>query len=493
MTAPRLLAPVMALCWIVGACAVGPDFQSPAAPQADHYVAGGDPAGTGAAQGTAQRFGTAAGIEADWWALFKSSKINDAVAQAVGANPGLDAARANLRQSQYKLQAGYGVFYPAIGADASAVREKISPQEFGGATSGGVFNLFSLGATVSYALDIWGGERRMVEGLEAQVEFERDALRGAYLTLSANVVDALIARAAYGAEIEATRQLIAVEAEQVRLAEVQVRSGTATYATALALKSQLAATQAQIPALEQKLSQTDDVLATLVGRLPSDWAPPDIRLADLSLPRDLPLSLPSELVRQRPDILMAESSAHAASAAVGVATAAMFPSLTISGGYGFAANKTGDMFGASSKFWSAGADLASPVIQGDALWENRKAAVEAYTAAMAGYRQTVLAAFAQVADTLRALEHDAGILAAEDDALAAAERSLSLIQANYKAGVANYTEVLAADGLYHQAVIADIGAQATRYQDTVALFAALGGGWWNAVSGPEKADGSLTP
>ncbi len=487
MIAPRLLAPVMALCWIVGACAVGPDFQSPAAPQADHYAGGGDPDATVSAQGVGQRFETAARIEADWWALFKSPKVDEAVAQAIGGNPGLDAARANLRQSQYKLQAGYGVFFPAIGADASVVREKFSPQEFGQTTSGSVFNLFSLGATVSYALDIWGGERRMVEGLAAQVEFERNALRGAYLSLTANVVDALIARAAYGAEIEATRQLISVERDQVRLAEVQARSGTATYATALALKSQLAATQAQIPALEQKLSQTDDVLATLVGRLPSDWTPPDIRLTDLSLPRDLPVSLPSELVRQRPDILMAESSAHAASAAIGVATAAMFPSLTISGGYGFAANKTTDLFGPGSKFWSAGADLATPVIQGDALWENRKAAVEAYGAAMAGYRQTVLAAFAQVADTLRALEHDAQILAAEDEALAAAARSLALVQANYASGLANYTEVLAADGLYHQAAIAEIGARAARYQDTVALFAALGGGWWNTPSGKIEA------
>ena len=305
-------------------------------------------------------------------------------------------------------------------------------------------------------------------------------MRGTYLTLSANVVNALIAAAAYRAEIDATRDLIAMEQEQVHLAEIQSTSGTAPYSTVLSLRSQLASTEASVPQLEQKLTQTIDLLASLTGHAPSQWNPLDLKFSDITLPPDVPVSLPSELVRQRPDILAAEATAHAASANIGVATAAMLPSLTLNGGFGFGANSTGTLFGPASKFWSIGGDIATPVIQGDSLYLKRESAIEAYRSTLAAYRQTVLGAFAQVADTLRALEHDAQALMAEDEALSTASQSLHLVQTNYSAGLANYTDVLIADGQYRQALIAQLQTKALRYQDTVALFAALGGGWWNA-------------
>jgi NodT family efflux transporter outer membrane factor (OMF) lipoprotein len=449
-------------------------------------MAGGDPVSTVAASGAAQAFSRGAKIEADWWTLFRSPQVDAVIRLAIGDNPGLQAAQANLRQSHDLLRSGYGIFYPSVGANFDATRQNYSPEKIGGRGPGSIFNLFTLSATVSYALDIFGGERRTIEGMAAEADLQRDTELGVELTLSANIVNALIAKAAYRAEIDATRQLIDLEKRQVGLAEVQARAGTAPYSSVLSLRSQLAATEASIPQLEQKLSQTDDLLATLVGRTPAEWTPPAISFSDLALPAKLPVSLPSELVSQRPDILAAEATAHAASANIGVATAAMLPAVTLSGTYGANNSAASQLFAAGSKFWSFGADVATPVFEGGTLWFKRKAAVDSYQAAIAGYRQTVIGAFAQVADTLRALEHDAATLAADDDALSAAAEALRLVQANYAAGLANYTDVLIADGQFHQAQISDLQARAVRYQDTVALFAALGGGWWNASNLPPE-------
>ena len=470
----------VALAGLLAGCAVGPDFVRPAAPADDHYAGGGDPQATVAADDDAQRFTPGAAIAADWWTLFKSPQIDAVIKQAIDHNPGLAAASASLRQSQDALRAGYGVFYPALGAGFDASRERYSPARVGQSGPGSIFNLFTLSATVNYALDVFGGQRRQVEALGAAVDVQRNLERGTYLALAANVANALIAKAAYGAEIDATRALIALEREQVRLAQVQAGAGTAPYSTVLSLRSQLATVEATIPQLEQKLSQTDDLLATLAGRTPGTWQAPSITFADLSLPQDLPVSLPSDLARQRPDILAAEATAHAASADIGVATAAMFPSFTLTGGYGVNNTSGASLFAAGSRFWSGGLDVATPIIQGPTLWFQRKAAIDSYQAALAQYRQTVLAAFAQVADTLRGLEHDAQVLTAEHEALDTARQALQLVQANYTAGIATYTDVLIADAQYHQAVIADLQARAVRYQDTVALFTALGGGWWNA-------------
>lgn len=484
MSAPNSLAARMLAFGVatalLGGCAVGPSFQRPSSPAVSQYLRGGDPAITSAAQGVSQRFTRAAPMAADWWQLFRSEKLDELIAQALAGNPGLAAAQASLRSSQDNLRSGYGIFFPHLAAAADATRERDVPVALGlHNIPSSVFNLYTLSGSVSYALDLFGGERRLVEGLGAELDAQRATERATYVTLLANIVDTVVARAAYRSETEATQRLIELAREQVRLAQVQVQAGTQPYSTVLSLQGQLASFEASIPQLEQKVTQSEDLLAALAGQLPPDFVVPDIHLSDLSLPRDLPVSLPSDLVRQRPDILVAEATAHAASANIGVATAAMLPSLSLTGAYSANATSINQLFAASGRAWSAGASITQPLFQGGTLWFKRKAAVDDYQQSVAFYRQTVLGAFQQVADTLRALEHDAAVLAAEDEAQSSAAQALHLVQTNYAAGLSTYLDVLNADSQYHQAEIADVEALATRYQDTVALYVALGGGWWN--------------
>jgi NodT family efflux transporter outer membrane factor (OMF) lipoprotein len=468
----------------LASCAVGPNFHSPAAPRVQRYSSE-DPVTTAAAHGVAQQLSGTADVAADWWKQFHSAALEGIVTDALHNNPGLEAAEASLRASQNTLRSGYGIFFPAIDAAAGAARERFAPASLGESAAGSVFNLFTLGATVSYALDLFGGQRRLVEELRAQVDVSRAEERAAYLALTSNVVNSVIAEAAYRAEVQDTRRLIDLQTEQVRIAEVQFTAGTQPYSAVLALRSQLAASQAAVPQLEQKLAQTEDLLAALSGTTPGEWRDPGVGLDDLQLPAELPVSVPSALVRHRPDVMASEATAHAASAAIGVATAAMLPSVTLTGSFERLSNKADVLFPKAGRAWSAGADASAPLFQGGTLWFRRKAALDAYAQATALYRQAVLAAFEQVADALRALDHDASALAAQDEALDAARQALRLTQANYAAGIAGYLDVLNADAQLQQSEIANIQALALRYQDTVALYAALGGGWWNAP--PESA------
>jgi NodT family efflux transporter outer membrane factor (OMF) lipoprotein len=311
------------------------------------------------------------------------------------------------------------------------------------------------------------------------VDFQRYSVAGTYLALSGNIVNTVIARAAYLEEIKATGQIIDMLKEQNRITEIQAQAGTVPYSNVLSIRSQLASAEATLPPLRQKVNQADHLLATLAGRMPSEWTPAEVELADLTLPVDLPITLPSEFVRQRPDILAAEAQLHSASADIGVATAALYPSFTLNGSYGLENTSFSNLFKNTSSIWSLGPDITAPLFHGGTLRSKRQAAIEAYSQSLANYRQTVLSAFAQVADTLRALEHDAETLNAQSQSLDSAEKALRLMQANYEAGLVNYVQVLIADNLYHQAKIGYLQAQAQRFQDTVAIFVALGGGWWN--------------
>ena len=464
---------------MLGACAVGPDYVRPAPPDADRYTREPLAATTVAADDQTQYFNSDALLMADWWRLFKSAQLDAAVRQAIANNPTLQAAEASLRQSQHKLRAGYGVFFPQVGAEVDAARERIVPEKQGLQTPPSVFNLITLSGTIGYALDIFGGERRTLEGLKAQVDYQRYASKAAYLTLSANVVNTSIARAAYVAEVRTTEELIELQKQELKSTEVEVRVGATAYSDVLSLRGLIAANEATLAPLKQLISQTEDLLATLEGTVPSKAALPDIDLTGLSLPLDLPVSLPSELARQRPDILSSEAALHAASANIGVATAAMFPSVSLSATYGAAGSSFGTLSAANDRFWSIGPSATIPVFQGGTLWYGRKAAIDAYQVAQATYRQTVLDAFAQVADALKALEHDAQSLQARVDARRAAGETLKLLQVNYRAGLVAYLEVWAADVQFREATIGYLQAVAQRYQDTVALFVALGGGWWN--------------
>lgn len=473
-------------------CMVGPDFVPPAAPTVTKYTSG-DEAATEAAP---QHFSTDASLPPDWWRLFASPALNDAVRQGLDASPTIAAAEANLRGAQNELRAGQGVFYPQVNAGVDATRERPSHNATPAKLNEGVFNLFTASATISYALDIFGGERRTVEALAASVDYQRNVARAASLTLASNIANTMIAAAAYESEIEATDEIVTTEKEQVRLAEVQAKAGTANYAGVLSLQTQLDATQAQLPALRQKLSQSQDLLAVLRGSFPAEAPAAHLDFADLTLPHTLPLSTPAALVRQRPDILEAEAALHAASAEIGVATAAMLPSITLDGTFGLSDTSTLGLLASGSRVWGIGAGLTQPVFRGGTLLSERNAAIDAYKASSANYRQTVLVAFEQVADTLRGLQHDAEALEISDRGLQTASRAQSLTQANYKAGLATWSDVLVANAQYHQARIANIEARAAQYQDTVALYVALGGGWWNGAgtsTATEARQSATTP
>ncbi|MGD0282870.1 MAG: TolC family protein, partial [Dissulfurispiraceae bacterium] len=265
-------------------CAVGPDFVRPEPPQVKSYTHGTDPAATIPADGQAQVFEQGGSMAADWWRLFNSSSLDVAIKDAIAGNPTLQAAQASLRQSQDNLRAGYGVFYPQLNAGFDATRQKSSPASLGLRSSGSIFNLFTLQGTVSYALDVFGGERRAVESLQAHVDFQSYEVKGTYLTLSGNIVNAIIARAAYGEQIKAAGQIISLDREQVDISEAQWEAGTVPYSNVLSLRSQLAAEEAALPPLRQKLSQTEDLLATLTGHTPAEYTPPQVDWADLTLP-----------------------------------------------------------------------------------------------------------------------------------------------------------------------------------------------------------------
>lgn len=479
---PRFLAGVLGL----ASCAVGPDYVRPEAPRDKGYTSEAASTANANAVSASQKVSMSNGLAPDWWRLLHCAPLDAVVADALAHNPNLEVAQATLRKSQDSLRAGYGVFFPQADVGANAARQRYSPERVGSPLPASVFNLYTLSGTVTYALDVWGGQRRAVEGLRAQVDAQRYTLIGAYQMLSGNVVTTVIAAAAYQAQIDATNELLRLEDDQVRLGRAQAEAGTIPYSNVLSLESQIALTRATLPPLEQKIEQARHLLATLTGHLPGEWSPPAIPLADLVLPREVPVSLPSALVRQRPDILVAEAQLHANTAQVGVATAAMLPSFTLSASYGANNTTPGNLGASNSMFWGVLGGVTQPIFHGGELYYQRKAAVDSRDVAAATYRQTVLGAFQQVADGLRALDHDGRELEAEQQALASAEAAFHLVQIDYDSGLVSYLEVLNANGQYLQSRLGFIQAQAQRLEDTVALFVALGGGWWNATAATEN-------
>lgn len=476
-----VLAALAALAALLGGCAVGPDFVAPKAPAVEGYLRAGERAQTAEGDGIAQRFAASTEVPPDWWRMFDSPELTRAMATAVAANPTLQVAQANLRAADASLRAGAGVFYPQVAASAEGTRQAVVPARLGQAGAPSLFNLWTLGASVSYVLDVFGGNRRAVESLAAQAEAQRYAVAAAYLTLTGNLVNTAIARAGYAAQIDTTRTLIAVVREQVDITHAQVEAGVVPHASELSVAAQLAALEASLPPLEHKRDQAEHLEATLMGQYPALAEPIPVSLASLRLPVDLPQLLPSALVQQRPDVLAAQARLHVASAEVGVATAAMLPTFTLSAAYARESNQAARLFGAGAGAWSLGAGMAAPIFQGGSLYYRRQAAQAALQAADADYRQVVLAAFEQVADALRALEHDAAQVDAQARAQEAARVALEELQAGYRAGTTSYLQVLTADAQFQQAAIGYLQARAQRLQDTVALFVALGGGWRNAA------------
>lgn len=464
-------------------CAVGPDFRKPDDPTTKTYTAAALPDQTVAAPvagGEAQRFIFQKEITAQWWTLFHSPALDTLIRQALAENPSLAAAQATLHQAQENRRAAYGTLWPSVDASASASRQQPSGTSSGLAdVSLSPFNLYNASVAVSYTLDVFGASRRELEALQAQIDYQAFQLEGAYLALSSNIVTTIVREAALRAQIEATQAIVSVQQEQLERVEQQFALGGLALSDVLAQRAQLAQTKATIPPLEKELAQTRHLLAVLIGRLPSEAKLPEFKLDSLQLPRELPISLPSDLARQRPDIRAAEALLHIASAQVGVATANLYPRITLSGAYGTQALKTGDLFSGGTVIWNLGGQLLQPVFHGGALNAQRRAAVAAYDQATAQYRETVLLAFRNVADVLEALEADARTLEAQAVAATAAQETLDLTDKQFNLGAVSYLALLNAQRQYQQTRIGLVQAQAQRFADTAALFQALGGGWWN--------------
>jgi NodT family efflux transporter outer membrane factor (OMF) lipoprotein len=463
---------------------VGPDFHRPDSPSTSQYTEHSLPQEIVSSPGTAgasQRFVSGADISAQWWALYRSEPLDRLIREAIADSPNLAAAQATLREAKENLIASTGsLLYPQVDANLSAAREKISAAQLFGGTGGqtNIFNLYNATVNVSYALDIFGGNRRELEGLQALVDYQNYQLEGSYLALTSNIVTTAVREAQLRAQISATRDIIAAEEKQLDLTQRQYQLGAVARLGVLALKTELEQTRATLPPLERDLASTRHQLAVLAGRLPSEASLPVFELDAFTLPQELPVTLPSELVRQRPDIRASEALLHQASAQIGVATANLYPKITLTGDFGSSTNQFHNMF-AGPSVWSIGAGLLQPLFHGGALEAQRRSAVAAYDAANSQYRETVLQAFQNVADALRALEADARTLSAQAEAETAARQTLDLTTRQFQLGGASYLALLIAQRQYQQAKLALAQAQGTRFADTAALFQALGGGWWN--------------
>lgn len=461
---------VVVVAVLMAGCAVGPDFERPAAPPVKAYTAEPLP----------QQFKDGADIPAQWWELFHSPALNQLVESALKANPSLQSAQASLRQAHEYVLAARGELLPSVNANGSATRERFVGAQFGQPNyPGSSFSLYNASVSVSYGIDLFGEARRALESVAAQEDFQRFQLEGAYLTLTSNVVTAAVQEASLRAQIAATREIIDAESQQLDVLQNQYTVGGVALSSVLAQKTLLAQSRATLPALEKQLALIRNQLATLAGHFPSENGQAAFDLEMLQLPQELPVSLPSKLVEQRPDIRAAESLLHSASAQIGVATANMFPQLTLTGGLGSVSTTAGGLFGQGSGIWNLGANLAQPIFRGGTLLHQKRASVAAYDAAAAQYRSVVLSAFQDVANVLDALQSDANIFQAQTAAAQAAGDNLEIARKQYQIGAASYLTLLNAQQAYQQTRIALAQARASRYADTAALFQSLGGGWWN--------------
>jgi NodT family efflux transporter outer membrane factor (OMF) lipoprotein len=475
-------AAVLATALLAG-CAVGPNFKKPAAPEVSRYTPSPLATTSGAANvagGEPQCFLSGEDIPGEWWTLFHSQPLDDLIERSLKANPDIMAAQAALDVARENVLAQKGAYYPSVAGSFSASRQKTSGELAPIPNSNAFyFSLYTPQVSVSYVPDVFGLNRRTVESLEAQAEQARFALAATHITLSANVAAAAIQEASLRAQIAATHELIAISTEMLRVLRDQFAKGYADRLELAAQESQLAQVTATLPPLVKQLAQQRDLLAALSGSFPSQGPAEEFELSSLQLPQELPLSLPSQLVAQRPDVRQAGENLHSASAQIGIAVANRLPNITLTADAGTMALEGSRMFTQSAGFWTLAGTVTQPIFEGGALLHKERAARAAYIEASEQYRSAVLTAFQNVADTLNALEQDANALKAAAAAKDAAGVTLGLAKQQWKSGYANYLSLLNAEQTYQQAVISLIQAQANRYADTAALFQALGGGWWN--------------
>jgi NodT family efflux transporter outer membrane factor (OMF) lipoprotein len=489
---PRMLRfnAILSIFGLIGGCAVGPNFKKPAAPEVSDYTA---PALTSTAAtpnavgGEAQHFASGSDISADWWTLFHSAPLNSLIEQSLKNNPDLKAAQAALSVARENVLAQRGLYYPSATASFAASRQRQSGQIAPTLNSNAfLYNLFTPEVTISYVPDVFGLNRRTVESLKAQEQGVRFQMIAAYTTLTSNVVVTAIQQSSLQMQVQATRELIDSNSKALEVLKYQFAKGYASQVDVAAQESQLAQVAATLPPLVKQLAQLHDLLAALTGRFPNQAADEKFDLSSLQLPEELPVSLPSTLVAQRPDVLQAEANWHDASAKIGIAIANRLPSFPLTANAGSSAPFMSQLFTAGTGFWGIGVDATAPLFQGGQLLHQERAAKAAYTQAAEQYRSAVLAAFQNVADTLTALEQDAEALKTAQAAADAAKVTLDLVQRQWQGGYAGYLALLSAEQADRQTRITLVQAQASRYADTAALFQALGGGWWNRADLADK-------
>lgn len=464
-------AAIAAAAALLAACTVGPDFQRPATSTDQAYTNEslghvGQPGGQQLVSGT--------NPSADWWTGFGSPELNRTMQQALAGNRSLVSAQANLAQARETVLAAGGSLYPQVSGDAGAGRQKYGAQ-FSGSQVFPPFTYFSVGPSVSYVLDYNGGQHRAIEQQQALAEAQIYQSQAAYLGVTGNVTQQALNIAALRAQIAAVEELLQEDQKNVTLTQTAFDTGTVSRIDLLSAQSQLANDQTLLPPLRQQLSVARHALAILAGKTPAAFTAPDFDLDHLRLPQNLPLSLPSELAHRRPDILAAEARVHAAVANVGVATARLYPQLTLTASVSQQSTQLSHLFEKSANAWGLAAGLTGPIFDGGTLRAERRGAQAAAKAAVADYEQAVLNAFGQVADVLTALDHDTEQLAAQQKALDTAAANLDLTRQSYQVGNSGILQVLDAERLYQQARLGYIRAQAQRYQDTAQLYLALGG------------------
>ena|SRR5215813_3663234 len=468
---------------VLTGCAVGPRYHALSPPTVTGYTSEPQPPTTVSSPGVAgsqQVLNSSMDIPAQWWTLFQSPELDRLVREALANSPTLAAARARLKQAQEEANARTGATkYPSASLTISAQREQVNLTSFGiPFPSPPPFGLFNGSVAVSYALDLFGANRRLIEGLNAQAEYQGWELLAARLMLAGNVVAAAIRQAELQAQIHVTRQMLALQQQQLEITKHRVQAGGLATLNISQQRTLVEQTRADLPLLEQQLDVVNHQLAVLIGRSPAEADIRPISLDQLHLPEDLPLRLPSALVRQRPDIRAAEALMHQASANVGVATANLYPQITLTTSGG----AIGSSFTNGGPVWSFGASLVQPIFKGGSLRAEQRKAVAAYEEAGANYQQVVLEAFEQVADSLRAIDNDAKTLQARSEAAAQAEATYNTAMQRYAAGGISQLSLLDAQRQYLQTVLDRTTVAANRYADSASLFEALGGGWWNELT-----------
>lgn len=465
---------------VLGGCAVGPNFKPPAPPPVSGYLKEPLPSKVG----SDQKLVVGMDIPGQWWTLFHSTTLSGLVQEALRENPTVAAAQAALRAANEMTAAQRGTYFPSLQAGYAFSRQRnpvgtLSPTLSSGAS---IFNLHTAQVSVSYVFDVFGANRRQVESVQAQADWQRYQREATYLTLASNVVTAAIQEAALRAQIAATDDIVRSEREAAGILRHQYELGSIAGTDVMAQEAALAAAQATLPPLQKQLAQQRHLLTALAGRFPDEEPAARFELSALALPQDLPVSLPAQLVRQRPDVLAAEAQMHAASANVGVAIANLLPQITLTASQGGTSTVLGDLLASGNTFWTAGAGLTQTLFAGGALVHRKRAADATLDMAADQYRAAVLAALQNVADCLTALRSDADAVNASYTAERAAASSLEVVRHNLELGSVSYLAVLNAEQAYQQAALALVQARASRLADTAALFEALGGGWWNLPS-----------